>query len=223
VPRKEEERRGSRGGYLGFVAHEVRNPLSTALWTAELLTRMPPEERAGPRGEKLAAMCLRSLGRVRQLVEDHLLIERIDDGSLPLRTEAVSVGEALAAAAARIQGLSVSSEVPAGLAAAADRALLERALDALLRAAGRDGVAVELVASADGGLARIRVAGAAPAPDALGDPSRGSASDPRGSALGLVAARRIAEALGGTLAVEGQAYLLALPREEAARAVREGG
>jgi signal transduction histidine kinase len=204
----------SRGGYLGFVAHEIRNPLSTALWTAELLTRMPAEERAAARGEKLAAMCLRSLGRVRQLVEDHLLIERLDDGSLPLRTEAVPVGEALEAAAARIPGLSLSSEVAPGLAAAADRALLERALDAIVRAAGRDGVAVRLEASADGARARIRVTGAAPAPGALGDPFRGTASDPRSSALGLAAARRIAAALGGELALEGEGFLLALPRAE---------
>ena len=69
-----------RGDHLGFVAHEVRNPLSTALWSAELLARMTPEERGGARGEKLTAMCLRSLGRVRQLVEDHFLCERLDAG-----------------------------------------------------------------------------------------------------------------------------------------------
>ena len=37
-----------RSGYLGFVAHEVRNPLSTALWSAELLARMSPAERGSP-------------------------------------------------------------------------------------------------------------------------------------------------------------------------------
>src|SRR5512144_880418 len=56
-----------RGSHLGFVAHEIRNPLSTALWTAELLVRMPAEERGGARGDKLTAMCLRSIARVRQL------------------------------------------------------------------------------------------------------------------------------------------------------------
>src|SRR5512142_861702 len=80
-----------RGGYLGYVAHEVRNPLSTALWSAELLARMAAEERGGPRGEKLTAMCLRSLGRVRQLVEDHFLCERLDVGGLPLRIEVIPV------------------------------------------------------------------------------------------------------------------------------------
>jgi len=79
-----------RGDYLGFVAHEVRNPLSTALWSAELLARMAPEERAGARGEKLTQMCLRSLGRVRQLVEDHFLCERLDVNGIPTRAMEVS-------------------------------------------------------------------------------------------------------------------------------------
>src|SRR5512142_464964 len=81
----------ARGGYLGFVAHEVRNPLSTALWSAELLARMAAEERSGPRGDKLTGMCLRSLSRVRQLIEDHFLCERLDVGGLPLRIEVIPV------------------------------------------------------------------------------------------------------------------------------------
>ena len=84
-----------RSGYLGFVAHEVRNPLSTALWTAELLTRMSPEERGGARGDKLSAMCLRSLSRVRQIVEDHFLCERLDVAGIPVRAETLVLGEVI--------------------------------------------------------------------------------------------------------------------------------
>ena len=83
-----------RRAFLGFIAHEVRNPLSTALWSAELLGRITAEERGGARGEKLSAMCLRSISRVRQLVEDHFLCERLDSGGIPLRAEPVVVREA---------------------------------------------------------------------------------------------------------------------------------
>ena len=83
----ETEHRGdaeaARPGHLGFVAHEIRNPLSTALWTAEMLARMTAADRGGARGEKLSAMCLRSVARVRQLIEDHLLCERLDAGTPP--------------------------------------------------------------------------------------------------------------------------------------------
>src|SRR5512138_4007437 len=90
-----EEAAERRGGYLGFVAHEVRNPLSTALWSAELLARMSPEERGGARGDKLSAMCLRSLSRVRQLVEDHFLCERLDVAGIPVRLESFSLREVI--------------------------------------------------------------------------------------------------------------------------------
>src|SRR5512138_781972 len=90
--RAEGERRRA---FLGFVAHEVRNPLSTALWSAELLARITPEERGGARGEKLSAMCLRSISRVRQLVEDHFLCERLDSGGIPVRAEGVGLREAV--------------------------------------------------------------------------------------------------------------------------------
>jgi signal transduction histidine kinase len=200
-----------RAGHLGFVAHEVRNPLSTALWTAELLVRMTSEERAGPRGEKLAAMCLRSLGRVRQLVEDHFLVERLDAGGLPTRPEPVLLRDAVDEVVTRGAPVA-SSEVDGRAAVFADRNLVERAIDALVRAAGRDGAAVRLEAAADGDVVRVRVAGAPPLPDALADPRKGSPSDTKNSALGLSAARRIAATAGGRLAVEGDAFVLTLPR-----------
>src|SRR5512138_3351020 len=90
-----------RRAFLGFVAHEVRNPLSTALWSAELLGRISAEERGGARGEKLSAMCLRSIARVRQLVEDHFLCERLDAGGIAVRPEAIGIREAADAALER--------------------------------------------------------------------------------------------------------------------------
>lgn len=206
----EERADERRAGHLGFVAHEVRNPLSTALWTSELLSRMSSEERAGPRGAKLAAMCLRSLGRVRQLVEDHFLIERLDAGGLPLRPEPVAIREALDAVVGR-GAPAPALDADGGAVVAADRALVERALDAVLRAAGKDGAPVRVEVRVDRGLVRIRAAGAPPAPDALEDPRKGSPSDTKRSALGLAAARRIAFASGGRLAVEEQAFVLTLP------------
>src|SRR5512142_2166772 len=93
---EDRREREARSGHLGFVAHELRNPLSTALWSAELLTRMAAEERGGARGEKLTAMCLRSLGRVRQLIEDHFLSERLDVGGIPIRPEPLVIGRVVA-------------------------------------------------------------------------------------------------------------------------------
>lgn len=206
-----------RSGYLGFVAHEVRNPLSTALWSAELLARMAPEERGGARGEKLTAMCLRSLSRVRQLVEDHFLAERLDVGGIPLRIEALPVRDLVDEVNARRPPDTgeATSDLDPALAVSADRGLTERALEALLVAAGADATPVRV----EGRLRERRVAliveGAAVEPQQLSDPQKGSPGDPKGRALALPVARRVAEAMGGSLVVEGGAFVLTLPRAPA--------
>ncbi len=206
-----------RSGYLGFVAHEVRNPLSTALWTAELLTRMSPEERGGARGDKLSAMCLRSLSRVRQIVEDHFLCERLDVAGIPVRAETLALGEVIAATLDRraADAPPVTVQLDGPLAVAADRALLERVLDALLAAAGTDGTPVRLDARAASDRVEVSFSGHAPGADALEDPRKGSPSDPKGRALALPVARRVAAALGGSLSVTDDGYVLALERVRA--------
>jgi K+-sensing histidine kinase KdpD len=203
--------RERRQGYLGFTAHEIRNPLSTALWTAELLARMSGEERSGPRGAKLSAMCVRALSRVRQLVEDHFVIERIDAGGQPLRSVPVELREVLEGLRAR-RTSPVVEEVEEGLAVDADRALLERAIDAMVGAAGASGKQVRLEARSEGDTTVVRVQGDPPAPGALDDPRKGAVSDQRGRALALPAARRIAAALGGRLVCDQGAFVLSLPR-----------
>jgi len=195
-----------RAGYLGFVAHEVRNPLSTALWSAELLVRMAAEERGGARGEKLTAMCLRSLGRVRQLIEDHFLCERLDAGGLSVRPELVSVRDVLDEVSGRRppDASPLELDLDRSLVTTADRPLLERLLDALVAASGRDGDERDSL--------RLAFAGAPPAPEALADPRKGSPGDQKGRALALPLARRVAVALGGTVAVDGGEFAVTLPR-----------
>lgn len=206
-----------RSGYLGFVAHEVRNPLSTALWSAELLARMASEERGGPRGEKLTAMCLRSLARVRQLVEDHFLAERLDAGGIPIRAETVAVAALVGEVAARRASDvgEVRVEIDPSIVASVDRALAERAIEGLMASAGREASPVKVTARADDRGVILTVEGAAASGEQLDDPRKGTPGDPKGRALALPLARRVAEAMGGTLSVERGAFVLTLPRAPA--------
>jgi K+-sensing histidine kinase KdpD len=207
---------GKRVGFLGFVAHEVRNPLSTALWSAELLARMPAGERGGARGEKLSAMCLRSVSRVRQLIEDHFLCERLDAGGIPLRAEPIAPRELFEALLERAgERGELSIHVDPSHTVLGDRTLLERAIEAIVAVAGADGTAVRVEGREEGATVVLTISGKPPAPGALEDPAKGSPSDPRGRALALPLVRRIARALGGSLAAAGEAYLLSLPRTEA--------
>ena len=198
--------------FLGYIAHEVRNPLSTAHWTAEMLARMPAEERGGARGAKLTAMALRALIRVRQLVEDHFLVERLDAGGLPMRLESLPLPELLSEVLGRGVAPGAAVDVPGSLTAVADRMLLERTLESVLAAAAADSAVVKVDGREEGDHVRLRVTGAPPGPGALEDPRKGSASDPRGRSLALSVARRAVAALGGTIAVEDGSYVIALPR-----------
>lgn len=204
----------SRGGHLGFVAHEIRNPLSTALWTAELLARMAAAERGGPRGDKLSAMCLRSVSRVRQLIEDHFLSERLDIGGLPLRPEPLAIGQAVDAVVERRSPDAgpVAAQLDPALLVDADRTLLERAVDALVAVAGAERTPVSVTARATDREVVVTIAGRAADPSALADPVKGAPSDPTGRALAVPLARRIASALGGALAAEEGGWRLTLPR-----------
>ncbi len=211
-----------RRAFLGFVAHEVRNPLSTALWSAELLGRITAEERGGARGEKLSAMCLRSIARVRQLVEDHYLCERLDAGGITVRADGVGAREAAGAALERRSADvgEVELDVAASVVVRADRALLERAIDALVAVAGRERTPVRIAAEATGDAVALVFSGRAPESSSIEDPVKGSPSDPRGRALALPVVRRIAAALGGALSVSEGRYVLTLPRSQPDRAQR---
>jgi K+-sensing histidine kinase KdpD len=202
-----------RAGFLGFVAHEVRNPLSTALWSAELLSRMPAQDRSGSRGERLAAMCLRSISRVRQLVEDHFLCERLDSGGIPLRIEPILLREVVDATLARPgERGPVSVDVDPAVAVNGDRILVERAIEALIAVASAEKAPLNIEASeATRGTIALSISGHSLGRDALEDPAKGSPSDPKGRALALPLVRRIAAALGGQLAATETGYILSLP------------
>jgi K+-sensing histidine kinase KdpD len=212
-PRSEPDDEASE---LAFVAHEIRNPLSTALWSVELLARMSPEERGGPRGEKLSRMSLRALGRLRRLVEDHLLAARLDVGGIPVELEEIPAREAFPGAAAIGAG-SLELELEAGLSVVGDPGLFRRIVEGVLLAAARGGADVRVHGARKGRVARFRVEGAKASAEELADPRRGDPGDTRGAALALPLARRATAVLGGTLHAEGGAWVLELPAPEAPR------
>jgi hypothetical protein len=160
-------------------------------------------------------MCLRSVARVRQLVEDHLLSERLDAGGLPQRVEALGLAELVGTVLGRRAPdapPASAAEIDPALGVDADRALLERALESLVGVAGGDQTPVHVSAVATDGEVAVVVSGRAPDPSALADPVKGSPSDPTGKALAVPLARRIAVALGGALAAGEGGWRLTLPR-----------
>jgi hypothetical protein len=149
---------------------------------------------------------------VRQLVEDHFLCERLDVAGIPVRLESFSLRELVDGVLERRppDAVPVEIDVDPALAIEADRSLLERALDSLLAATAREGGPVHLSAVAVGSEVRIAARGPKGGDAALEDPRKGSPSDSRGRALAVPVARRVAQALGGTLAAADGGYVLTL-------------
>lgn len=198
----------ARAEYLAYVAHELRNPLSTALWCVEMIAL----DRGGERAEKLAQTARRAILRLSRLVEDHVLLERLATGGLELRVENLALGEALGEPAAKGAGAAGADvEAPEGLTVRGDRALLQRALEALVAAAARGGTRVRVQAAPAPGGAVVTIRGSPVEPGELELPRRGSPSDPTGGSLGLVVAGAVAASLGGSLSAVDGALVLTCP------------
>src|SRR3954462_12671778 len=88
---------GQRGKYLGFVAHEIKNPLATALWSCDLIKRMDSTDRAGERAEKMVDASLRALRRMRRLIDDYFTIERLLENGYDLKREVIDLPELVGA------------------------------------------------------------------------------------------------------------------------------
>ncbi|HUC08732.1 MAG TPA: histidine kinase dimerization/phospho-acceptor domain-containing protein, partial [Solirubrobacterales bacterium] len=137
--------RSQRAKYLGFVAHEIKNPLSTALWSADLLKRLDPADRSGPRAEKMMDASLRALRRMRRLVDDYFTIERLDQKALEIRKEPIGLrgtiegAIGLLAEKEKAEATAWALDVPAELNADCDGELLKRAIRACIERSFRAG------------------------------------------------------------------------------------
>ena len=148
-------------------------------------------------------MSLRALGRLRRLVEDHLLTARLDVGGIPLEMEEIPAREIFPGATA-VGAASLELELESGLSVVADPSLARRLVEGVLLAASRGGAEVRVIGSRKGSMARFRVEGAAATERDLVDPRRGDAGDTRGAALTVMTRRHAAPAISFTLSHQGR-------------------
>ena len=211
-----------RGKYLGFVAHEIKNPLATALWSCDLLKRMDSADRSGPRAEKMVDASLRALRRMRRLVDDFFTIERLNEHGYELHTETLELRALVDAAIATLsekdgiatQGWSV--DIPPQAVVSGDGEMLRRALRAVLEHMAKGGsgqTRLTLVghAAAAGGELVVR---SADAPDPLVPPlpEERASGDPGGTVLGYALAEAIFAAHGGALQQRDGALVVTIPK-----------
>jgi K+-sensing histidine kinase KdpD len=211
-----------RGKYLGFVAHEIKNPLATALWSCDLLKRMDSTDRAGPRAEKMVDASLRALRRMRRLVDDYFTIERLREHGYELHKEELELRTLVDGAVTTLaekDGVATQSwsiDVPGTIRVSGDGEMLRRGIRVVFEhmAQGGNGQPkLNIVghAAANGGELVVR-SSSPPTPLVPMAPEERPSGDPAGAVLGYELAETILAVHGGTLQERDGALVVTLPK-----------
>jgi signal transduction histidine kinase len=223
---RDRELRERTGKHIGFLAHELRNPLNSALLAVDAL-----RDRGVLAGSREADMLGRNLERMRRLVDQTLVEGKLQAG-IEVRREPVRLREILTALEAECRSDAERRRVllrlhcDEGLVVAADARYLHSALSNLVRNA--------LKFTREGGTATVRArsgvdnvlievedeCGGLPpgAVEKLFDPFVQVGADHSGFGLGLAIAKQAVDAHGGALRVHnlpgrGCVFTLELPIE----------
>jgi hypothetical protein len=212
VESRDYDARRKEAEHVGFITHELRNPLTTATLAAGHWRHTLPPQIPVPRQ---LVVLERALGRMGTLIDSVLAVERLEAGAaqphyedLPLGTvieHCLSVGMA----AAQAKGLQFEVSVPAEVVVHVDPALTSSAMFNLVENAvkytdvGR--VRVDGEERSEQVVIHVRDNCAGLSREELRtifEPFRRGHTGKPGTGLGLAIARRSVEAEGGTLCVE---------------------
>ena len=219
----------SQRRFLGDASHELRTPLTVIRGQLELME----EGLRSPEARRSLALATEELERMRRIVDDLLLLARLDEGT-PLSREPVEVE--LVLREALLRGLQLARrearvEIEPGLYAMADFERLLQVLTNLVTNAVRhagEGATLILRARRDGGRILMEVADTGPGippeelPHVFDRLYRGSvarAAAPAGVGLGLSIVASLTQAMGGEVGVEsapgqGTTFRVRLPSQD---------
>jgi heavy metal sensor kinase len=215
--------------FLADASHELRTPL--AVMRAELEVNLRSEDLGTPARDVLASAA-EEVERMCRIVDDLLILARIDEGKLQLVREPVDLAAVAAEVAGDLAALAAAKGIPLDVSGdrvdvAADPERLHRAVRNLVENAVKytDGGRVGIDVWRRDGEAGLTVSDTGPGIPAelLGtvfdrfvraDPARSRSTG--GSGLGLAISREIVEAHGGRVWVTsalgaGSAFSLAIP------------
>ena len=226
VHSRDSELRRQQAEHIGFLTHELRNPLNTAMLGMARLRRTLS---LSPEHVRTFDMIERNQRRIAELIDGVLLLERDQHALEPRQTVSTLrelLGEPIATAtvAAESKRLRFDSRFDPDLAVYADPALAASAVDNVLQNAIKytDEGYVELAAEDGATDIVIHVRDSGPGISAedlqrIFEPFHRGDSRKPGSGLGLAIARRALEVQGGTIQAEagreeGCHFWLTLPK-----------
>jgi K+-sensing histidine kinase KdpD len=235
MTRRLEEVAQMKTDFVSTVSHELRSPLTSIIGSLDTINRpelAPPE----PTSRQLLASARTQAGRLQRLIEDLLVVSRIDRGAIPVHPEAIEIKE-MFDEVNRIVSIEPKITVePGNLAVYADRDHLLRILINLVENAAKyaPDSPVELYAWQKDHQAMMAVVDHGPG---IPKDARESIferftqldqSDTRsrgGTGLGLSIVKSLTEVMGGSIRVEateggGATFLLDLPAAESNVAAR---
>jgi signal transduction histidine kinase len=183
--------------FVALACHDLRTPLATVGGFAHTLERM---EDLGDPAARYISMMRAAAEQMGELLDALGVVARIEAGRYePALVEADTI-ELAQAAAERLGEKAVASG--AGATVHVDRAPVEAGLAALALCAVRHGALERAELVAAGQTVEISPIPAAAAPIVLAEDLKD---------LGAATARRVIEAIGGSLALEGERLLVRLP------------
>jgi signal transduction histidine kinase len=216
--------------HVGFITHELRNPLSAAMNAATRLAAQPEVIKAA---QPVLEVLQRSLGRLRDLVERVLEVERLDAGELTPKPVQLPLGRLMDASLqvarenAEKKGLQFRADFEPNTLLLVDAQLstsaVQNVVDNAVKFTDEGTVHVTCEERTDdvivhvrdncGGLSHDEI-------ETIFKPFRRGHTHHRGTGLGLAIARKSIEAQGGTIGVEspedhGCHFWLTLPKAAA--------
>jgi len=232
VLQAEREAARLRDAFIGVVSHELRTPITTIYGGTRVLARRWRDMEPVARDDILRDIVEES-DRLYRLVEDLLVLTRVERGTLDTGDEPIHVGRLLERVVAserpRWPEVRFETVVEPGLpSAAGEDTYVEQVVRNLLGNAAKYGGAdscVTVTADADDHWVRVRVEDEGPGIDEeeldrlfeLFYRSPRTASSASGAGIGLFVCRQLVAAMGGTVTAErrpegGAAFVVNLPR-----------
>ncbi len=227
MARRLEEVAQMKTDFVSTVSHELRTPLTSIIGSLDTVNR-PELQPDSTTAQELLATARRQAGRLQRLIDDLLVVSRIDRGAIPIHLETIRLEDLLREIAHTVSIDPTVTVEPSDLAVEADKDHLSRIMINLVENASKyaAGSPVEIHGYEKGQKAAIAVVDHGPGiPDHEKERvferfTQIDQSDTRskgGTGLGLSIVRSLAEVMHGSVKVEeteggGATFVVQLPK-----------